>query len=196
MWFRWWAAKRHEALVMKSVISKLVRREPTATPEFSVLMVCMGNICRSPTAEAALRQRLEALGLHQRVRVDSAGTHGYHLGSPPDERAQRHGRARGLDLSSLKARKVALEDFTRFDLLLAMDEDNLQELRRLAPEGTAVRVKLLMEFARNHRDVREIPDPYYGAEMGFERVLDLVSDACDGLSGVLHRMLGPEATRS
>jgi protein-tyrosine phosphatase len=181
---------------MKSVISRLVRREPPAPAEFSVLMVCMGNICRSPTAEAALRQRLEALGLEQRVRVDSAGTHGYHLGSPPDERAQRHGRARGLDLSSLKARKVALEDFNRFDLVLAMDEDNLQELRRLAPEGTAGRVKLLMEFARNHREVRGIPDPYYGAETGFERVLDLVSDACDGLAGVLHRMLGPGAARS
>jgi protein-tyrosine phosphatase len=182
---------------MKSMIQKLGWGPPAPAPahEFAVLMVCMGNICRSPTAEAALRQRLDALGLAHRVRVDSAGTHGYHLGSPPDERAQKHARARGLDLSGLKARKLAMDDFTRFDLLLAMDDNNLQELRRLAPEGTLGRVKLLMEFARNQRDIRVIPDPYYGAEAGFERVLDLVSDACDGLAGVLHRMLGPAAPR-
>lgn len=174
---------------MKSVISKLGWGATAPAFEFSVLMVCMGNICRSPTAEAALRQRLQQAGLERRVRVDSAGTHGYHLGSPPDERAQRYGKARGLDLSSLKARRVSAEDFLHFDLVLAMDEDNVQELRRLAPPGTEGRVKLLMDFARSHRDVREIPDPYYGAEAGFERVLDLVSDACDGLTAVLHRML-------
>jgi protein-tyrosine phosphatase len=164
-----------------------------AKPAFAVLMVCMGNICRSPTAEAALRQRLQAAGLAKRVLVDSAGTHAYHIGSPPDERAQRHGQARGLDLSGLRARKVAAEDFTRFDLVLAMDRDNLAELLRLAPDGTAGRVKLLMDFARTQRDIREIPDPYYGTEAGFERVLDLVGDACDGLAGVLSRMLALEA---
>lgn len=180
---------------MKSVISKLGWGTQAPVPEFSVLMVCMGNICRSPTAEAALRQRLQSLGLDQRVRVDSAGTHGYHLGSPPDGRAQKHGMARGLDLSALKARRVVQDDFLHFDLVLAMDEENLQELRRLAPPGTEGRVKLLMDFARNHRGIREIPDPYYGAEAGFDRVLELVCDACDGLTGVLHRMLSAGSPR-
>ena len=176
---------------MKSVIGKLGWGAPEAQPEFSVLMVCMGNICRSPTAEAALRARLQACGLGARVKVDSAGTHGYHVGSPPDARAQRHGKVRGLDLSGLRARKVSAQDFLHFDLVLAMDEDNLAELLRLAPEGTAARTKLLMSFARVQRDVQEIPDPYYGTEAGFERVLDLVGDACDGLAGVLLRMLSP-----
>jgi protein-tyrosine phosphatase len=174
---------------MKAVIDKLGLGTPQAAPEFAVLMVCMGNICRSPTAEQALRQRLQALGLDTRVRVDSAGTHGYHTGSAPDERAIKHAKLRGLDMSKLKARRVLAEDFLHFDLVLAMDEENFAELQRLAPEGTAGRVKMLMDFARDHRAVREVPDPYYGSEAGFERVLDLVSDACDGLAAVLARML-------
>lgn len=164
---------------------------PAPGAEFGVLMVCMGNICRSPTAQAVLRLRLQQLGLGARVRVDSAGTHGYHVGSPPDARAQAHARARGLDLSALRARKVAAEDFGRFDLLLAMDDDNVTELQRLAPPGYDSRIKLLMGFARHWRDVREVPDPYYGTDAGFERVLDLIGDACDGLAGVLQRMLDP-----
>ncbi|MBL8330447.1 MAG: low molecular weight phosphotyrosine protein phosphatase [Rubrivivax sp.] len=152
-------------------------------------MVCMGNICRSPTAEAVLRQKLQAIGLDSRVRVDSAGTHSYHVGSPPDERAQRHARERGYELSGLRARRVCEADFQDFNLLLAMDEDNLAELQSLAPPGAEGRVKLLMDFARTRRDVREVPDPYYGAAAGFEQVLDLVADACDGLTGVLQRVL-------
>lgn len=179
---------------MKSIAEKLGWGSPAPKAEFGVLMVCMGNICRSPTAEAALRLRLRQVGLDQRVQVDSAGTHGYHVGSPPDERAQAHGRARGLDLSGLRARRVSREDFTRFDLILAMDRENLAELQRLAPDGYENRLKLLMDFARTQREVREVPDPYYGTEAGFERVLDLVGDACDGLTGVLMRMLGPAGT--
>jgi protein-tyrosine phosphatase len=172
-------------------------RPPAPQPveaEFAVLMVCMGNICRSPTAEAALRQRLQQVGLASRVHVDSAGTHGYHVGSPPDERAQAHGRRRGLDMTGQRSRKLAPDDFGRFDLILAMDRDNLAELLRLAPPGYEARVKLLMNFARTLREVDSVPDPYYGSEAGFERVLDMVADACDGLTGVLARMLGPTTT--
>jgi protein-tyrosine phosphatase len=137
-----------------------------------VLMVCLGNICRSPTAEAVLRAKLEAAGLGERVVVDSAGTGDWHIGSPPDARSQRHAAKRGYDLSSLRGRQVAEADFHRFDLMLAMDQDNLADLRRLAPEG-ASRAELLL-FAHV-----EVPDPYTGGEAGFERVLDLVETAGD-----------------
>lgn len=146
-----------------------------------VLMVCMGNICRSPTAEGVLRARLRAAGLDRHVEVDSAGTHGYHAGEPPDRRAQKHAASRGYDLSKLRARRVVPADFERFDWVLAMDADNLERLRELRPEGAQARLGLLMEHARRHADVREVPDPYYGPPAGFERVLDLVEDACEGL---------------
>lgn len=158
-------------------------------PALAVLMVCMGNICRSPTAEGVLRARLDAAGLAEQVRVDSAGTHGYHVGDPPDPRAQRHARSRGVDLSALRARRVAEADFDRFDLILAMDEDNLAELERLRPEGHPNRPRLLLEFARRHAGVREVPDPYYGGPDGFDRVLDLVEDACDGVLAHLQAVL-------
>jgi protein-tyrosine phosphatase len=174
-----------------SVVKHLPWGRPEPEAEFAVLMVCMGNICRSPTAEAALRQRLSQVGLAHRVRVDSAGTHSYHVGSSPDQRAQAHGRRRGLELSGLKARKIAPDDFGRFDLILAMDQENLADLLRMAPPGYESRVKLLMNFARSPHGVDSVPDPYYGSEAGFERVLDLVGDACEGLTGVLLRMLGP-----
>ena len=152
-----------------------------AAPELSVLMVCMGNICRSPTAEGVLRHKLQSAGLADLVRVDSAGTHGYHLGDPPDPRSLQHARRRGIDLSGLRARRVADDDFERFDLLLAMDEDNLGELQRLCPRGLQSRVRLLLEFATRPHGRREVPDPYYGGAEGFDDVLDLVDDACDGL---------------
>lgn len=146
-----------------------------------VLMVCTGNICRSPTAEAVLRSKLERAGLQRRVLVDSAGTTGFHVGEPPDARAQRHARERGYDLSALRARKVELADLERFDWVLAMDESHLDWLRALVPPGPGARLGLLMEHARRFAGEREVPDPYYGAPAGFERVLDLVEDACDGL---------------
>jgi protein-tyrosine phosphatase len=180
-----------------NVLLRKLMGGPQPRAEFGVLMVCMGNICRSPTAEAVLRLKLQQLGLGQRVRVDSAGTHSYHIGSPPDERAQAHARKRGIEMAGLRARRVTPQDFESFDLLLAMDEDNLTELRDMAPPGAEGRAKLLMEFARTFRAYREVPDPYYGAAQGFEQVLDLVDDACDGLAGVLVRMLGPaEGPRS
>jgi protein-tyrosine phosphatase len=132
-----------------------------------VLMVCLGNICRSPTAEAVLRAKLQTAGLSQRIEVDSAGTGSWHIGSPPDARSQRHAARRGYDLSTLRARQVSEEDFHRFDLILAMDHDNLADLQRLAPDGT-VRAELRL-FAEV-----EVPDPYSGGPDGFERVLDLV----------------------
>jgi protein-tyrosine phosphatase len=152
-----------------------------AAGKVRVLMVCMGNICRSPTAEGVLRAKLQAAGLAQRVEVDSAGTHGYHVKEAPDPRAQRHAAQRGYDLSRLRARRVVADDFERFDHVLAMDDDNLAFLRELAPPGGAARLALLMDHARQAQAPREVPDPYYGAAEGFERVLDLVEDACDGL---------------
>lgn len=141
-------------------------------------MVCMGNICRSPTAEGVLRviSAREALVLE----VDSAGTHGYHVGEPPDERAVRHAQARGYDLTTLRARTVTRADFARFDLILAMDAANLARLQQDCPANQAHKLKLLMEYAPT-RGVREVPDPYYGDADGFERVLDLVEDAARGL---------------
>lgn len=157
--------------------------DPTqaAAAELRVLMVCTGNICRSPTAEGVLRDRLARAGLAGRVVVDSAGTQGYHTGEAPDPRAVKAAAARGYDLRSLKARPMLPDDFMQFDLLLAMDEDHLAWMQRKAPPRTRARIELLMPHARRFAGERNVPDPYYGATAGFERVLDLVEDACDGL---------------
>jgi protein-tyrosine phosphatase len=163
--------------------------------ELRVLMVCMGNICRSPTAEGVLRDRLQRAGLQQRVAVDSAGTLDHHAGEPPDPRAQRHAALRGYDLSTQRARAVRAEDFSHFHWVLAMDEDNLAWLQRRAPPGSTARIGLLMPHARRFAGVQAVPDPYYGSAAGFERVLDLVEDACDGLVARLQQELdaGPGA---
>jgi protein-tyrosine phosphatase len=154
---------------------------PVDGPAMKILLVCTGNICRSPTAHAVLAAKLRAKGLHERISVDSAGTHGFHVQEPPDVRAQRHGARRGYDLKKLRARGVAEQDFQRFDLILAMDHKNLDWLREKAPAGSTAALGLLMSHARRHPEMQEVPDPYYGAGDGFERVLDLVEDACDGL---------------
>lgn len=146
----------------------------------AVLMICMGNICRSPTAEGVLRAKLAAAGLADRVQVDSAGTHAYHAGDPPDGRAQAHAARRGYDLSAARAREVRAEDYERFDLLLAMDWDNLALLQGDCPAGAERKLRRLMEFAPGAGS-EVVPDPYYGGPQGFERVLDLVEQACDGL---------------
>ncbi len=158
-----------------------------------VLMVCMGNICRSPTAEVVLRAKLRAAGLHHAVAVDSAGTSGHQLGQPPDARAIRHGALRGYDLAPLRARGVVPADFVRFHWMLAMDEDNLRLLRRQQPARSSVHTALLMSYAPQFGE-REIPDPYYGAAAGFERVLDLVEAACDGFVAELARGPGDPRT--
>ena len=144
----------------------------------AVLFVCLGNICRSPTAEAVFRARAEAAGLD--VDVDSAGTGAWHVGNPPDPRALSAGAERGYDLSPLRARRVAKKDFARFDLILAMDEDNYELLHLQAPDDAKDRIVMMMDFAPD-RPERSVPDPYYGGDEGFARVLDMLEDASDGL---------------
>ena len=147
---------------------------------YRVLLVCMGNICRSPTAEGVLRKYIKNNNLGDLVEVDSAGTHGYHVGEPPDPRTQRAALARGYNLSELRARKVAMQDIDYFDLILAMDKSNLDNLRRLAPPDAHERIKLFMDFSRNFDD-DEVPDPYYGLGHGFDLVLDMIEDAAQGV---------------
>ncbi|MCS6786733.1 MAG: low molecular weight phosphotyrosine protein phosphatase [Thiobacillaceae bacterium] len=157
--------------------------------KYHILLVCMGNICRSPTAEGVLRRRLQDAGLMHRVIVDSAGTHGYHVGSPPDRRAQEAAARRGYDLSRLIARQVGEQDCSDFDLVLAMDWDNLGHLERLCPPQHRHKLRLFLSFSRRYAG-QEVPDPYYGGREGFERVLDMVEDAADGLVEFLQRELG------
>ncbi len=148
--------------------------------KISVLFVCMGNICRSPTAEAVFKHRVTLAGLDSRIASDSAGTHDYHIGDPPDERSQRHAAKRGYDLSRLRARQIGSSDFARFDYLLAMDENNLSLLARDCPGEYAAKLALFMRYAASG-EVIAVPDPYYGGAQGFERVLDMVEDAAQGL---------------
>lgn len=148
--------------------------------KISVLFCCMGNICRSPTAEAVFRARVEEAGLAQQILIDSVGTHDYHVGNPPDLRTQRAAMQRGYDMSSLRGRQVELADFARFDYVLAMDNANMAILYRLCPKEQRARLGLFLAYASGHKE-REVPDPYYGGEDGFERVLDMVEDAAAGL---------------
>ncbi len=152
----------------------------------AILMVCSGNICRSPTAEAVLRAKLQQAGVAG-VLVDSAGTHGFHVSEAPDPRAQAAARRRGYDLSRLRARAVRDDDFQRFQWLLAMDKTHLAWLHQRLPAPQAQQASLLMIHARHHQGTAEVPDPYYGSPEGFEHVLDLVEDACDGLVDLLRR---------
>ena len=151
-----------------------------------VLMVCTGNICRSPTAEGVLRQLAQAAGRGRDVEVDSAGTTAYHVGEPPDERSQAHALRRGYDLSSQRARQVVAEDFRRFDWVIAMDRGHLRTLRQMAPVLVHDRIRLLSDFAPG-LEGRDVPDPYYGGDAGFEAVLDLVEAGCRGLLDRLAR---------
>ena len=154
-----------------------------------VLMICMGNICRSPTAEGVLRDKLSRAGLGDRVVVDSAGTHTWHEGEPPDPRSVRHARCRGYDITSLRARPVVAADFERFDLILAMDSDNLDELRERCPAHHFSKLGRLTGHCR-HFNSPTVPDPYSGGAADFERVLDLIEDACDGLIEQLATRVG------
>ena len=147
---------------------------------FSVLFVCMGNICRSPTAHGVFRQKVINHGLADWVKVDSAGTHNYHADSPPDERAQSHAAKRGYDLSDLRARQIQDADFDDYDLILVMDLDNLSNVLDECPTEHQHKVRRLTEFCLKH-EARVVPDPYYGGNNDFEAVLDLVEDACEGL---------------
>ena len=146
----------------------------------SILLVCLGNICRSPMAEGAVRQALDKAGLTH-IEADSAATSGWHVGSPPDQRAVKAALMRDMDISGQRARQIDAADFDRFDIIAAMDQNNYARLRELQPDGSAGRVHLLMEFA-GELPVREVPDPYYGREDGFDHALDLIEQAARGLA--------------
>ncbi|MGD9866926.1 MAG: low molecular weight protein-tyrosine-phosphatase [Hyphomicrobiales bacterium] len=150
-----------------------------------VLFVCLGNICRSPMAEGVFRHVAAAGSLD--VHVDSAGCGAWHAGNPPDARARKAARARGIDITGQKARQVVEEDFESFDLILAMDESNLSHLRAMAPAGSREKVRLFMEFAPRSGP-REVPDPYYGDAGGFEAVLDMIEEASRGLLAHLGKL--------
>lgn len=150
------------------------------TDKISVIFVCMGNICRSPTAEAVFRHQVKQAGLTAHFHIDSAGTHDYHIGSAPDPRTQQAARRRGYDMSGLRGRQIQPEDFLHFDYVLAMDGANLEILQRLHPQQTQPHLGLFLDFAQHHVE-KEVPDPYCGGNDGFERVLDMVEDAAAGL---------------
>ena len=153
-----------------------------------VLFVCLGNICRSPTAEGIFRHLLEQRGIEaERVEFDSAGTHGYHVGKGPDPRAAEAAMRRGISLAGIRARQLEPADFQQFDLILCADESNLHNVSEMRPAGARAEVRLLLEYA-SESPHREVPDPYYGGERGFEQVLDLVEEACEGL---LEELLRP-----
>lgn len=145
-----------------------------------VLFVCMGNICRSPTSEGVFRQLVNDSGLTEKIHIDSAGTHAYHVGQPPDSRAQAAARKRSIDLSSQRARKVKSSDFHEFDYIIAMDDSNVADLEYICPNEHQEKLHLFLSFAENINH-REVPDPYYGGEQGFENVLDMVEQASAGL---------------
>ena len=147
---------------------------------FGVLFVCTGNICRSPTAEGIFRKLVADAGMSAKILVDSAGTHSYHIGEPPDPRARDSAADRGYDLSGLRARRVERPDFERFDLIVAMDRGHLAILSRMAEPSAAHKLKLMMSYAREFKE-DDVPDPYYGGPKEFERVLDMLEDAARGL---------------
>ncbi|WP_455372053.1 low molecular weight protein-tyrosine-phosphatase [Limibacillus halophilus] len=153
-----------------------------------VLFVCTGNICRSPTAEGVLRGLAEARGLGAALRIDSCGTYGYHVGEPPDERAQASAAARGYDLTELRARKLEAVDFETFDYILAMDKGHLQQLQHVMPVTSRAQLSLLMDFVDGCEGQR-VPDPYYGDTQGFERILDMIEEGCGALLDHLEQEL-------
>ncbi len=157
--------------------------------KIKVLFVCMGNICRSPTAQGVFEALVAEAGLDTRVQIDSAGTHAYHVGDPPDRRATEAAAQRGVDLSRQRARRIETADFTRYDYLLAMDSDNYDDMLRVCPQSERHKVRLFLEFADTD-SVRDVPDTYYGGAQGFVRVLDLVEQGARGLLDDIRRRLG------
>ena len=148
--------------------------------KINVLFVCLGNICRSPTAEGVFRHLVEQEGHDSWIITDSAGTHAYHIGAEPDLRAQQTARNRGIDLSDLRGRKATKNDFSEFDYVLAMDNENYQNLESICPAGFEDRLSLFLDFSKEYSET-EVPDPYYGGDQGFEHVFDLVESASRGL---------------
>lgn len=145
-----------------------------------ILFVCMGNICRSPTAEGVFRAQAELAGMAAHLEIDSAGTHAYHVGEPPDARSQDYARKRGYDLSLQRARQVTAQDFSDFDFIVAMDKDNLRILKDRCPAPHQHKLSLMMSYA-THSPSDVVPDPYYGGASGFDTVLDYIEDASQGL---------------
>jgi protein-tyrosine phosphatase len=165
-----------------SLVRRLLGKKNAApvAPAARVLFVCMGNICRSPTAEGVFRRMVEQAGLKELVFIDSAGTHDSQAGNAPDRRAQLAAAARGYDLSQQRAREVRLEDFEFFDFVLAMDSDNFAQLRQKCPPALQGKIAMFMDFSERFQD-KDVPDPYFGGLQGFETVLDRVEDAARGL---------------
>ncbi len=157
--------------------------------QLAVLFVCLGNICRSPTAHGVFQHRVRQLGLANRIEVDSAGTAAFHIGKGPDHRSIKVAAGRGYNLTGLRARQALAEDFQRYDYILAMDNDNLRDLQALAPPESRAQLQLLLDFSTQEK-FTEVPDPYYGGARGFDLVLDLIEDASQGLLDQLSRRLG------
>ena len=178
---------------LKQWISGAAGADRPGSTRARILMVCTGNICRSPAAEGVLRTKLQAAGLAGQVLVDSAGTQGYHTSEAPDPRAVRSAAQRGYDIAKLSARPMRAEDFVAFDWVLAMDQGHLDWLRKRVPPGFAGTLCLIMDFARRHPGVTEVPDPYFGGPAGFEHVLDLLEDACEGVADRLAAEQPPAA---
>jgi protein-tyrosine phosphatase len=151
-----------------------------------VLFVCMGNICRSPTAHGVFRQLVQDQGLADRIEIDSAGTHAYHVGEPPDRRARQTAARRGIPLDDLRARQVVTDDIDYYDYVLAMDQDNYHGLSAICPPGMERKIGLYLDYAADLR-LREVPDPYYGGPEGFEEVFDMVESAARGLLADIKR---------
>jgi protein-tyrosine phosphatase len=177
---------------VKRVVDAVKRVVAPATAEdfrAAVLFVCMGNICRSPTAESVFRDQVRRAGLEREIGIESAGIGDWHVGQAPDKRAIAHGRRRGYDLAELRARQVSREDFARFDWILAMDQRNLHDLGTIRPPDYTGHLGLLLDFAPE-LGVREVPDPYFGGADGFETVLELTERACAGLLAHIRREHG------
>ena len=154
-----------------------------------VLFICMGNICRSPTAEGVFRKLVQERAPHLPVEIDSAGTHAYHVDAPPDARSQAAALRRGIDLSNLRGRRATRADIEQYEYILAMDRENLSNLQAICPPGLEYKLGLFLEYAPD-RPEREVPDPYYGGEHGFERVLDMIEEASHGLLAHLRQRHG------
>jgi protein-tyrosine phosphatase len=162
-------------------LSKLFKKQTVEDnrKQVKVLFVCMGNICRSPTAHGVFQSLVDVQGLGKQILVDSAGTHSYHKGSQPDLRSQAVARGHDVELSKLRARQIISEDFLKFDFILAMDQSNYSNMQRLQPEGSPAKLAMMLEYSEKYSQL-EIPDPYYGDD-GFELVFDMTDDASAGL---------------
>ena len=152
-----------------------------------IMFVCMGNICRSPTAHAVMQSAVDAVGLTDQFEIQSSGTHAYHIGEPADKRSQETALAHGIDMSHLRAQKISVNDYDYFDWILTMDQDNLDLVEYYAPEEYKANCCLLMDFSKKYPKKSIVPDPYYGGAQGFKDVFFMVEDACNGLLNHLQK---------